>query len=516
MLVYNKIRLAFWEKHPGTGRYNAVNTPPVLDENQAVRIKIKGESLKQIVAALLVGLCVAVLAPFASAQEIAAVTSEAYLVMDADTGQVILEKNPDKQMYPASITKIMTIALAIQQAGGDWAQQRVISKEVTTNLEPGSSHVALLEGEQVKLEDLIYATQLESANDGANALAEFFSPDGTIAGGVERMNQTAQQLGLTSTQYRNPHGLHDPEHYTTARDMAHLLRWALEIPGFSDVFCRKDSWPMEATNLQPERRFWCADLMRVGGPTYYREYVLGSKTGFHNQAGHTLVTYAQQGDMRLICVVLKSAGSRVHFKDAALLLDYAFEHFRRVELTAPAQLASVPLLGGDTQLGTLTVHPASATALLHEQFTPEQVTAEYRLPEYYILGQAFDGVLEYRLPDNEVQPSLVASPSVSVTGLSELLEQNTFVPQKEDGHLLQGVGITLGIILVIVGTGAAIRLIRKSGKEQAKERKTILEDEIAGNPFIVNAISPRWQQRTPKKPKPIQRNRPGGSKVRRR
>ena len=108
------------------------------------------------------------------------------------------------------------------------------------------------------------------------------------------MNQKAHQLGLANTHYMNPHGLHDAQHYTTARDMANLTRWALSVPGFLEVFSRKESWPMEATNMQPARTFWCADLMRVGGATYYRDYVVGSKTGYHDQAGHTLVTVARR------------------------------------------------------------------------------------------------------------------------------------------------------------------------------------------------------------------------------
>ena len=151
------------------------------------------KKLVSILAAAVLG--AAVLAPTAAAEDLPQVTCEAYVVMDADTGQVIMEKNPDEVLYPASITKIMTLGLTMEKAQGDWSAQLTIDYDVAHSLESNSTHIALLPGEVVTLEDVIYGTQLESANDGANALAEYFGDDGTIASGVEKMNAKAQELG---------------------------------------------------------------------------------------------------------------------------------------------------------------------------------------------------------------------------------------------------------------------------------------------------------------------------------
>ena len=457
-----------------------------------------------------------VMAPFAAAQELPEVTCEAYVVMDADTGQVIMEKNPDQMMYPASITKIMTLALAMEKAQGDWSEQRTISQEVTTSLEQGSSHIALLPGEVVSLQDLIYGTQLESANDGANALAEYISDDDTIQGGVDKMNQKAQQLGLTNTHYMNPHGLHDAQHYTTARDMANLTRWALSVPGFLEVFSRKECLPLEATNMQQARTFWCADLMRVGGATYYRDYVVGSKTGYHDQAGHTLVTYAQQDGINLISVVLKSAATKVHFLDTAALLDYAFAHYSRVELAAPAETLSVPLMGGgETALGNLTLTPAGASALLSDAFTAQDVTVEYAVPEHYLLGQGFKAQILYKLPEsNGIQPSLVAAVDMKVSGLAALLEANTQLVEAKPylDPLVWKVGLGAGMaVLAAIVAAAAAGLKRKGGAAAVARQKASQNQQeswLPDSPFVVYQPSPRWEQRTNHTGEQIRR-RPG-------
>ena len=306
------------------------------------------KKLVSILAAAVLG--AAVLAPSAAAEDLPQVTCEAYVVMDADTGQIIMEKNPDEVLYPASITKIMTLGLTMEKAQGDWSAQLTIDYDVAHSLQSNSTHIALLPGEVVELEDVIYGTQMESANDGANALAEYFGDDGTIASGVAKMNAKAQELGLTNTHYTNPHGLYEEDHYTSARDMANLTRWAMQQPGFMDVFCRNEEWRMPATNLQPERAFHCTDWLRVGGPLLYREYEKGGKSGFHDQAGYTYVGYAQQNGLNLIVVVLKSVGLNGNYKDAAALLDYAFAHYRRVTIASPQDTYQVPLVGGGLSL----------------------------------------------------------------------------------------------------------------------------------------------------------------------
>lgn len=134
-----------------------------------------------------------------------AALSAAYLVMDADTGQVLIELNADEQRSPASITKIMTMGLALEKAQGELDTRLTVSYDDVHQLEAGSSHIALIENEEVRLEDVLYGTEIASANDGANLLAEYIG--GSIAAGVDAMNDKAGELGLSGTHFTNPHGL---------------------------------------------------------------------------------------------------------------------------------------------------------------------------------------------------------------------------------------------------------------------------------------------------------------------
>ena len=148
----------------------------------------------------------------AYATEVPATASQTSVVMDVSTGQVLVEKEMNQQMYPASITKIMTVLLALENA--DPATVHTMSYEATHSIDPGSTHIALTEGEQITLKDLIYATMVASANDAANGIAECVG--GSIDQFVEMMNEKAKEIGAVNTHFVNANGLHDPDHYTTA------------------------------------------------------------------------------------------------------------------------------------------------------------------------------------------------------------------------------------------------------------------------------------------------------------
>ena len=198
------------------------------------------------------GLCTSVLAEDAPP----ATLGDAYVVMDADTGQVLLAKNADVRHYPASITKIMTMGLALEKAQGNLDVDLTVSYDAVHSLYgTESSHIALIEDEQVKLEDILYGVEMASANDGANVLAEYIG--GSIQGGVDAMNAQVEELGLTGTHFTSPHGLQDENHYTTAYDMAVITRWALTQPQFTTIFGRTEPWTMQPPHKQSEQPFGC-------------------------------------------------------------------------------------------------------------------------------------------------------------------------------------------------------------------------------------------------------------------
>lgn len=354
--------------------------------------------------------------------DLPAVSCEAFIILDADSGQVILEKNADERLCPASITKIMTLGLALRKANGDWSGQLTVSDEAVYSLVgTDSSHIALQPGEVVNLEDILYATQLASANDGANVLACYIG--GSIEGGVEEMNRQAQALGLENTHFTNPHGLMDSGHYTSARDMAAITRWALEQPGFETLFCRTDTWEMGPTNLQPETRYFGTDdWMRVGLEKY-REYALGSKSGYHIDAGQTFVTLCEQDGVRLIGVLMKDLTKETKFADACALMDYCFANFVRAD--APAgdfSGLSLAVTGGGDQLGQVQVAQEETTVLLHRQNLEAELSVSFELPEAWVLGTGVGGSRIVTVAGNGWQSDAQAEYPLHYTGLEEVLE----------------------------------------------------------------------------------------------
>jgi len=274
-------------------------------------------------------LAVCVFAPGAAAAGPALSATRAYCIMDADTGLVLAQQNMNEELHPASITKVMTLGLACEKAQGNWDNVKltVTHEDVYSLAGTDSSHIALLEGEQVPLTDALYATQMASANDAANLLAEYIG-GGTIADGVEKMNEQVAELGLGHTHFANPHGISDNDHYTSCYDMAQILRWALEQPGFEDVFTRNEMYTMQPTNLQPVTRYFSQqDKMRIGSSRYHIASVIGSKLGYTNTARYSYACLAEQNGIRLICVTMQSELSTDKYNDVRALLDYAFGIF---------------------------------------------------------------------------------------------------------------------------------------------------------------------------------------------
>ena len=235
--------------------------------------------MKKYLAALLTALLLLCMALSAGAVGPALTATEAYCILDADTGLVLAQQNMNEELHPASITKVMTLGLACQKAQGNWdgVKLTVSHEDVYSLAGTDSSHIALQEGEEVPLQDALYGTMIASANDGANLLAEYFG-GGTIEGGVAAMNAQVEALGLEHTHFANPHGISNDDHYTSCYDMAQILRWALEQPGFETVFTRNEMYTMQPTNIQPVTRYFSQqDKMRLHYSRYYIPAILGSK-----------------------------------------------------------------------------------------------------------------------------------------------------------------------------------------------------------------------------------------------
>ena len=433
---------------------------------------------KQITVLCAALLCLlAAFAPGAAAAP-ALTTTEAYCIIDADTGLVLAQQNMDEELHPASITKVMTLGLACEKAQGNWEDTKltVSHEDVYSLAGTDSSHIALLEGEEVPLTDALYATQMASANDGANLLAEYFG-GGTIADGVEKMNAKVQELGLAHTHFSNPHGISDEDHYTSCYDMAQILRWALEQPGFEQVFTRNEMYTMDPTNIQPVTRYFSQqDKLRIGSSRYHITSVKGSKLGYTNTARYGYACLAEQNGVRLICVTMQSELSTDKYNDVRTLLDYAFSTFTGyTDLPAQGITAPLSVVGGGGSLGTVTVSDPGVRLLLADGLTAEDVDVALELPETYLLGTEPEVYAVYTVKGGTKQEKTSVRVEAEVTGLAQLLDGSTGVELeaakavKPKSRVLWLLGISLGSTAAAV-TLVVVRLLAKRKKRRAGRR----------------------------------------------
>lgn len=252
-------------------------------------------------------------------------SSVASIVIDAETGQVLYENNAHSVLYPASITKILTALVALEN--GDYNSTITMSENAVWGIEEGSSCIGLQVGEQISFESAMYAMMLESANEASWAIAEQVS--GSLESFCDLMNKKAAELGCENTHFTNANGLHDDNHYTTAYDMALITREALKNPTFIKLTTDLE-YTVPATNLNEARPLHQENRMRLEASDYYYPACLGGKTGYTDQAGGTLVTWAEKNGMKLICVDMFTPSNAENYIDSSALFDYCFDNFEVV------------------------------------------------------------------------------------------------------------------------------------------------------------------------------------------
>ena len=269
------------------------------------------------------------------------VSAEAAILMDADTGQIIFAKNIHTKLYPASITKILTAALALENLKAD--DIITVSHDAVFTLPVGTSHIALDENEQISVDDLLYALMLPSANDAANVLAEQVA--GTQTAFVAMMNAKAQEAGAQNSNFCNAHGLPDENHYTTAYDMAKIMAYALKKPGFL-TYSGTTRHQIKPTNKQAETRY-LASFHKMINDTSADKWplengtVISGKTGWTKISRSTMVTAAENQDTRLICVVLDCANHEACCQDTQALFNYGFCNFNKMTLDKDTLLQQI-------------------------------------------------------------------------------------------------------------------------------------------------------------------------------
>ena len=322
---------------------------------------------------LLIGiLLIALAAPAALALDAPDLTAQAVILVDLDTGMILYEKNSMQQRSPASLTKVMTVLLALEAVSrGEVSLDDTVTAGLDCQQGMGddSSSVYIVAGEQMSLRDLIYCAAVSSGNDACNVIASYVG--GSISEFVDRMNERAGQLGCTSTRFVDPNGLSSDD-LTSAYDLYLITREAMHHPEFPEI-TNTISYTVPATNVNPARELKNSNALisaeGIYGPGYLYEYAAGVKTGYTRAAGYCPISTAEKDGVRLLSIVMGCDGpylsdteTRYNFVDAAKLYDWAFDNFiPRTVLSADdiVDHATIALAQGDGQVGLKPQHDVS-------------------------------------------------------------------------------------------------------------------------------------------------------------
>jgi D-alanyl-D-alanine carboxypeptidase len=252
-------------------------------------------------------------------------SAQAAILMDRDSGRILFAKNADRELKIASLTKIMTALVAIEQS----KLNSIVTVGPNAVGVEGSS-IYLKKGEKIPLEHLLYGLMLRSGNDAATAIAEHVG--GSVEGFVYLMNQKASFLGLDHTHFMNPHGLDQPDHYSSAKDLAIMTSYALKNPTFRQIVktqIKTIDWP----NLEWDQKFYNKNkLLRL------YPWADGVKTGFTKQARRTLVTSATKNGAQLVAVTLNDGND---WNDAIDMYNYGFANYQREVVIHQGQLLAL-------------------------------------------------------------------------------------------------------------------------------------------------------------------------------
>lgn len=311
---------------------------------------------------LLVGLTCLIAAAFPASEIQVNLSSESAILINAETGSILFEKNAHVSQYPASTTKVATALYALQQAANRLDIEVTASQDAIASISEasakkqeegklpahwlvvGGSHIGIKRGEVLPLRSLFYGMLLASGNDAANVIAQ--EVGGTIPAFVDGLNAYLKTIGCQNTHFVNPHGYSHPQHYTTAADMALIAKKAMEFPFFREVV-RTTNYLRPQTNKQPAQMLWQTNKLLKQGPYYY-PLAIGIKTGYTSKAAHNLVAAASNGERTLIAVMLHCGEKGGVFKDAAKLFDAGFAERIKTRrfLREGAQKYSTKVVGG--------------------------------------------------------------------------------------------------------------------------------------------------------------------------
>lgn len=420
---------------------------------------------------------------YADSSKVLNIDARGAILIDANTGVTIYEKNSHEKLYPASITKIMTAYLACKY--GKFDDTLTASHNAIYGIGQGSSIIGIKEGEQISFLDGLYGIMMESANEVCMMVAEHI--DGTVEKFVERMNKQAQDWGCKDTHFNNPHGFHDVDHYTTPYDMSLIAFNAIKDENFSKIWGTVDH-TIPANNKSPQRFLHNKDKMLKPTSDYYYQYAIGGKTGFHDDAKNTLVTCAEKDGVKLISVVMKANSYNQAYTDSKTLLDYGFSVYKDNKVyTAGTYTDKIPVyqtyLSEDYNVGELNVTVAGDVSAKLPSFVSANDVKTKAVIDYgkdnnankiYAPIKEGDkvGTMEFTYKDKTIATAdITASNSVESKSDKQLAEMKLINNVKSVLHtILNALIFIIPVVIIIISLLVVRNNINKKKKKKRRKK----------------------------------------------
>lgn len=395
------------------------------------------------------------------------ITGKTACLMDADTGTILYSKGLDAQRYPASITKLMTALIVAENCSLD--DQVTMTETGMADAYAGSSNCNPQLGEVFTVKECLELLLIKSANDIASQLAEHTA--GSVQNFATMMNEKAILLGCTNTNFVNASGLEDSNHYTSARDMALIMRAAIQNDTIREIM-GMPSCTIPATNMSEERYYTTHNLLMQPDSGYYYEGCLGGKTGYTDISQSTLVCYAQRNDMTLIGVVMGAPETQSNASDMITLFDYGFNNFYRSEAVPGASCLSG---------GTVTLPYGLDASQLTLTETDNGENKDFTLTvDDHIIGRGSMTASEYsRITGESIDSSSTVQETSSGTSQTAASTSGSTINDTEstDSVIAKNSSAkspVLYVIMIILGIAILIGIIyivQKNRKQKRRKRK---------------------------------------------
>ena len=355
--------------------------------------------------------------------------SQTAILMDNQTGKILYAKNENKKMYPASTTKLVTAIIALENSHLD--DIVTVSYQAVMSIPDGYSSASLQIGEKLTVHQLLQLLLVHSANDAANTLAEYIG--GSIESFVSMMNTKVYELGLSNTHFTNTYGLHDDNHYTTAQDLAMIMKYCIQNENFRKL-AGSASCVIPATNKYGPRRYTSTNELIIPNHANYYPFLTSGKTGFTSQAGDCLVSCSYKDNLELICVILGGKtvnGISTRFSETKDLYQYGYLNYSIHPILQQDDIVTqVEILNGTKETRNLNLLANTSINILLENTIPkDSLSPELKLKENINApieqGETLGKVI-YMIDGIQYETDLVASHAVEPSKILSLILQIGF------------------------------------------------------------------------------------------